>query len=157
MTIRKVVRLVVSTVVAAWPDSLPAGRRLREKMMTMASYDSPGFVSPIPGNADFAAHDGAMTAPGTPPPGAGIDAGVGGVSQDAGTLVTVAVPGASYVNADTWRVGPRDTLVPSEAQSYGATPDPLTGLGSFLGDTGAGQGRLCDRHPNSMWRTAGRP
>lgn len=94
---------------------------------------------------------GSTGAPGTVPPGAGLDTGIGGIERDTGTLVTVSIAGASTVNADTVRVGAADTLVPSQLAEYGPATDPLTGIGSPLGDTGAGRGTASSpAHPNAV-------
>ena len=74
-------------------------------------------------------------------------------SENAPTLasgVVVSVPGqSSQVQPDVATVYVGDTA----AASFGPTPpsgDPLTGLpGSFLNDTGAGQGSGHAPHPNS--------
>jgi hypothetical protein len=115
------------------------------------AYDSPGFPTPLPGLPDFQSHDSGLTAPGSVPPAAGIDAGVGGVEQNTGTRVMVTIPGGSLVNADETWVGAGDTTLPSQVQAYGASPDPLTGVGPELGATGAGRGSVSSpRHPDNV-------
>lgn len=109
----------------------------------MASYDSPGFADKLPGGGIVPQGSGA---PGTQPPGAGIDAGQGGVEVETGTPVMVNIPGASLVNSDLAHVGPNDTLVPSEVQMYGPMPDPMTGIGAELGQSGAGLGNVITPH-----------
>lgn len=109
----------------------------------MAGYDSPNWTDKLPGGGIVPQGTGA---PGTSPPGAGIDAGQGGVERDTGTPVMVNIPGASLVNSDMAHVGPSDTLVPSEVQMYGALPDPLTGIGVELGQSGAGLGNVVTPH-----------
>jgi hypothetical protein len=112
----------------------------------MARNDQPGFSAPTPNAPNgFDAHYGAMTAPGSQ---------VGGVpdtyvsapdSLEAGTTADSAVitpPGASLVNAARVPVGQLDTLTGNQAQAYGTSPDPLTGIGAELGQTGAGAGHV---------------
>ncbi len=120
----------------------------------MSSYDQPGFRPPTvwaPGGFD--AHGDAMTALGSVlPPMPDTSAPLSDRIEQ-GTLGSSAVitpVGGSLVNADIVPVGPLDTLVPAEAATYGATPDPLTGIGSELGLTGAGSGHTTSHHPNSQ-------
>ena len=63
----------LSTVVAAWPDSLPAGRRLREKMMTMAVNGQYQDADPFggPGRGFCAGNGAAGSAAAAPESGGG--------------------------------------------------------------------------------------
>lgn len=117
----------------------------------MGGYDSVGWVDETPGGP---VHAEGYGAPGSVPPGLGVDAGAGGVERDAGRQVVVSVVGASLVNADTFRVGDSDTLVPAESVGYGQGSDVLTGVpAGFLGRTSDGRGSAGQHdHPNSMWR-----
>jgi hypothetical protein len=117
----------------------------------MASYDSPGFHNLMPGIPD---RDSAMSAPGSVVPERPDTSGPLGDRLQAGTLGDSAVitpVGASLANADVVTVGPRDTLIPSEAQMYDDHADLLTGV-TGLGQTGAGQGFAYSHNPNSMNR-----
>ena len=68
-----------------------------------------------------------------------------------GNNAVVVPSGGSLVNADRVTVGPSDTLVGAEASTYGPNRDPLTGIGSELGATGAGMGSnvMQGHHPNA--------
>jgi hypothetical protein len=119
----------------------------------VASYDSPGFADWYPGG---------QAPPGTGAPGSAPGGGVETSTPlsdrvQAGTTGSSAVItpyGGSLVNADIVSVGPRDTLVPGEADLYaGGDANPLSGVtGDAVGYTGAGLGRTMARHPNSMER-----
>jgi hypothetical protein len=119
----------------------------------MAGYDSPGWVDRTPGGP---VNTQAFTGAGSSPPEPPDTSGALGDRVQRGTVgnsAVISVPGASLANADIVTVGPRDTLIPSEAQSYGGGPDPLTGIGAELGQTGAGAGSAGHfAHPNSMNR-----
>ena len=122
----------------------------------MASYDSPGHRDPIPGYPDFQSHDSGMTAPGSPSLGMG-DTDSASASLKAGTVGSTAVitpVGGSLVNADVVQVSPVDAVATGQADSYGPSRDPLNGVGSDLGQTGAGMGHTTSRHPNSTARPA---
>jgi hypothetical protein len=115
---------------------------------TIASYDSPGFVDRTPA--------GVVTestgAPGSPsaayPATDSIPDSLSGGTIDNNAVVVPS--GASLVNADRVTVGPADTLVGAEASAYGPSPDPLTGIGADLGQTGAGMGHVRGpSHPNA--------
>lgn len=113
----------------------------------MARYDSPGFMDQTPGGP---VGQQGFTSPGTAPPSEGASTSAGYPPPTDAATATVTIPGASTVNADRIPVSPLDTLVPAEADSYGRSPDPLTGIGRELGETGAGQGApRGPHHPNS--------
>jgi hypothetical protein len=117
----------------------------------MARNDQPGYRQPTPNAPEgFDAHYGAMSAPGSQV-GAPPDTYVSVPDQmEAGTTMTSAVvtpPGASLANAIRVPVGEADVLTGNQAESYGASRDPLTGIGSELGQTGAGLGAIHTSHP----------
>ena len=108
----------------------------------MASYDSPGYQNAMPG---IGARDTWQTAPGSLSPGAMPDTDSAGMGPEAGTVGNSAfiVPNfGSLVNGDRVTVSPLDTGVSSQADSYGSAPDPLTGIGAELGQTGSGMGKV---------------
>jgi hypothetical protein len=107
----------------------------------------------MPGIPD---RDGMMAAPGSVVPDRPDTSGPLSDWLQRGTLGDSAVitpVGASLANADVVTVGPRDTLIPSEAQMYDDHADLLTGVVG-QGQTGAGQGFAYARNPNSMNRPA---
>lgn len=119
----------------------------------MGSYDSPGFVDRTPGGVVVES----TGAPGTASVGAGGDTDAAGASLQTGTVGNSALItpyGGSLINADRVEVSPADALVGSQADSYGPNKDPLTGIGSDLGQAGAGMGNTTSRHPNSTARPA---
>ena len=116
----------------------------------MASYDSPGYHNLMPGIPD---REGMFVAPGSVPPERPDTSGPLSDRLQQGTVGDSAVitpAGGSLANADVVTVGPRDTLIPSEAQMYDDAADLLTGV-TGQGKTGAGMGTAFSRNPNSMW------
>ena len=66
------------------------------------------------------------------------------------TQVTMPYQSVQNVPVPMVGVGADDTGVSSQSQSYGPAADPLTGIGSELGQTGAGAGHAGQvEHPNS--------
>lgn len=116
----------------------------------MAGYDSPGFVSPIPGNPDYVASS--TGAPGSASAQPDTDSVSGDLARGTvGYSAVVTVPGASLVNADRVQVSPVDASTGSQADMYGPSPDPMIGIGAALGETGAGMGAVRGpSHPNSV-------
>ena len=116
----------------------------------MASYDSPGWVDRTPGGPVVQGTGAPGSAPGPFP---ATDSVPGSLAAGTSPTSAVVTPYAgSLVNADRVPVGPRDTLAGSQADQYGPSPDPLTGIGAELGQTGAGMGSGHTVHPNSTNR-----
>jgi hypothetical protein len=116
----------------------------------MASYDSSGFQDMTPAGPviEFTG------AAGSPTLGALPDTDSAGAAAELGTIGSSAfvVPNfGSLVNGVRVNISPSDSLVSSQAGVYGAAADPLTGIGSELGSSGAGEGAVAGpRHPNAQ-------
>lgn len=102
----------------------------------MSNYDSPAYMDKTPAGVVNESTGLSGSDPGPYPPTDSIPD-----SLSSGTSMTSAVvtpASSSLVNADRVDVGPLDTLAGTQAKVYGASPDPLTGLGAELGQTGIG-------------------
>jgi hypothetical protein len=117
--------------------------------MIMASYDQPGFNSPLPGNPGFDAHDSAMTAPGSQ-----------GIKASDNFGVVIGNPVVSAVGVSTQSPQGQQTVAVQAGDALGMSSDsvvppsggdPLSGVPlDFVAGTGAGEGHVVTpRHPGA--------